>query len=1123
VQPLNLPEGDHNPNNYSAAEILAAIQGSTGSRKFSFRYELLNEFNRKTADLTNVKACKISQNWLADIKRTASFDLRTGETDRIDYLKDRIKPWVRLHMPPKENEESGPELPPDPQDPPAFEGLTDDFETQEMADVWDRYSEGVKNVGGRLRIPTKTSFPAAVSNRSWSLTGSYVAAEVNSVPSISGGTDVALSMVINSNTAGTNLTIQYRLIGFGSENKLEFINFDNVFQDPGFTSIDYDPDEHVWWRIREDSGTMFWETSRTGLPGTWTIQRQDDTPDWVVDEDETLELFFQCNGDASEDDFAEVDNVNLTPEGVEVSFDDQITWQNNFNGTPGVTGEEVTVNNSARHGNALDEVLGTVVYDDEVSADNSRSARLGEDSTDEGTIVIRLKSALPEWSLRCYFQIPSGGLLNIQPDAVDPDSDNYISLDDDSGTWTAGSVNLTEEVTGNLIDQPVKLEVLNTEDLTIYRFFWTDITSSSPDYVTSESNAGRDPLQSLTFTGGSSTTPAVFVDNVLIAEPETFERFTPDSVNYVEWPQGVFILSSPSQESDQSDVITRGVEGYDLTQVLHDNLVSDRFSSSGLLTVDDNFAREESGDWGESDDGTTWAHNTVADTELGVSADGYAFVVLEANPSTIRLNQAGTTSQEILVDSEVYTRISVDQTATGNSFLPAVVFRLFSVSAYYRLRVHHLTGGTINLSVTRVGTQFGDTVVTSVTYTPGEFLNVRAQCIGHVIRGKVWADGEVEPTSWMIEEEITSDLIDFGFTGLSASAFGDNTNTDPEFRYDLFQLNGNPKNLYTELIHRLFHENSLSHRITLSDEVIPTIREWEAGTSHLTIINDLLDAINYESLSFDENGFAVVKPYVSPQDRGSEFTYQDNDLSIMYPEVMKELDLFSIPNRWILTVSDPDREAITVVLENNDPASPTSTVRRGRTITRFEQEQEASSEATLVEKASRMAFEASQVYEAIEFDTGLNPIHSGNDVYKIHYDPLGVRGKYQEHTWEMDLKAGAKMSHRARRVISLVAGQDPSIITDDLEVTGALQAGNIASGVETVNPVANTRTSHAITGLDLQGRGPVRVFVTAESIVPGSVFMEVTTADHTPRGFTIWVYRTTSTATNIHWLAMRGA
>lgn len=1124
MQSTNIPEGLRNPNNYTAAEVEAALKGDTGSRKFSFRYELLDSNNKLRRELDTVKSGKITQNWLADIKRTASFVLKSGFQDPIDYLSDRIKPIVRLHMPAKPVEDPDTELPPDPPTPPAFGALTDDFESTEMGGNWAFYANGVKNVGGRLRIPAKPDYPGAESNASWVLTGSHVAVEVNTVPSATGGTDVATSVIILSNTGGTNLTVQYRLTGFGVENKLEFLNFHDNFTDENSVAIEYDPVEHRWWQIREDAGTVYWETSATGLPGTWQVQRTDVTPAWVVSESGTLRLFIQSNRiGGGEEDYAELDNVNLVPEGVETAFMPQQEWFNNFNGTPGVTGEAITPNNSARHGDALDDVLGTAIYDDAQSADSSKSAKLGtDDGASGGTLVARLRTALPDWSMRFYYYMDAGGVLTVAPDGANPNTANDLVIDDNTDTVTLGGVVVPDYLKPNFVGQLVKVEVITTEELTIYRVFWTDPAGDSPDYVTSESNEGRDPLLTVTITGGGSTTPPVWFDNLLISEPRTFARFTDDSVNYVEWPQGVFILSSPQRESDEADVISRDIQGYDLAQVLQDDLAPDRFSTANLLRVDDNFTRETSGSWGTSDDGTVWLQ-AASDSTFGTELDGYAFITLDANPANIRLFQAGNTTRQILTDSEVYTRITVMETATGAAYLPSVVFRLFSVSAYYRMRVQHETSGALNLSVTRQVTQYGDTVSTGLTYTPGTYINVRAQCVGHVVRGKIWADGTSEPAGWMIEEEITADTIDYGYTGVSASAFGGNTNVSPEYRWDIFQLNPNPANTYTGVIDHILTEANLPKKVTPSTATIPEIKEWEAGTSKREIIADLLSAINYESLSFDEDGFAVVKPYVSPQDRGSEFTYQDDELSVMYPEVMQEFDLFSIPNRWILTVSDPDRDMIVVDFTNMDPASPTSTVRRGRTITEFLQEQDASDEATLIDKATRQAFESSQVFEAIEFDTGLMPIHSGNDVYSLSYDPLGVKGQYSEVSWDMDLQAGAKMSHRARRVISLTPTQDPSIINDSVDVTGALQAGNIAAGVETVTPVANKPTKHSVTGLNLEGRGPVRVIVTAETGVPGSTFKEVTTADHTPFGFSIWVYRTNTTATNIHWFAIRGA
>lgn len=207
--------------------------------------------------------------------------------------------------------------------------------------------------------------------------------------------------------------------------------------------------------------------------------------------------------------------------------------------------------------------------------------------------------------------------------------------------------------------------------------------------------------------------------------------------------------------------------------------------------------------------------------------------------------------------------------------------------------------------------------------------------------------------------------------------------------------------------------------VTPSAKTLPTAKEWEPGTSKLRIINDLLGEINYESLSFDEEGRAVLQPYTSPQDRAEGFVYAAGESGLIIPGVEQELDLFAVPNKWVLVVSDPDREPLVATYTNTDPASPTSVVRRQRTITDYRTEQEAVDLATLQDKAYRLAFEASQIYEAIPFETGLMPIHSGNDVYRLRYPTLAVNAKYAEQTWSLELKAGSKMKHRARRVVTI--------------------------------------------------------------------------------------------------------
>jgi hypothetical protein len=222
---------------------------------------------------------------------------------------------------------------------------------------------------------------------------------------------------------------------------------------------------------------------------------------------------------------------------------------------------------------------------------------------------------------------------------------------------------------------------------------------------------------------------------------------------------------------------------------------------------------------------------------------------------------------------------------------------------------------------------------------------------------------------------------------------------------------------YTDSVIALL--GSIPKTVEPSTKTLAVVMEWEPGTSKLRIINDLLDAINYESLSFDEEGNAVVRAYRDPASRTEEFVYGDGLAGLVVPDVDQEIDLFSVPNRWSLTVSDPDRPAITSTYTNSDPGSPTSTVRRGRTITDFRLEEDAVDQATLDAKVARLAFEASQLFEAIPFSTALMPIHSGNDVYRIRYAPLAVNSKFTEQSWSLELRAGAQMQHRARRVVTV--------------------------------------------------------------------------------------------------------
>lgn len=215
-----------------------------------------------------------------------------------------------------------------------------------------------------------------------------------------------------------------------------------------------------------------------------------------------------------------------------------------------------------------------------------------------------------------------------------------------------------------------------------------------------------------------------------------------------------------------------------------------------------------------------------------------------------------------------------------------------------------------------------------------------------------------------------------------------------------------------------------------SSLTLPAARDWDPGTPKLTIINDLLGSINYHPLHFDAEGLAIIAPYESPSDRPPEWTYTDLTASVLGYGAQQELDLFGIANKWVVVVSEPDQPILSSTYTNTDPASPTSTTRRGRTIVDFRTSPEGlgggldaegepipPSQSALDDFVERLAFEASQVYAALEFETGLMPIHSGPDVFWITFDRLAINAKFSGHTWSLPLRGGERMSHRARRVV----------------------------------------------------------------------------------------------------------
>ena len=196
-----------------------------------------------------------------------------------------------------------------------------------------------------------------------------------------------------------------------------------------------------------------------------------------------------------------------------------------------------------------------------------------------------------------------------------------------------------------------------------------------------------------------------------------------------------------------------------------------------------------------------------------------------------------------------------------------------------------------------------------------------------------------------------------------------------------------------------------------------TREDWSAGTSYLTIVNQLLSEINYNPLWFDKDGMAILEPASVPTAANIEHMLDDTEVrSVMFPELSRELDIYTAPNVIICICSNADKSGPMIAKsENTNPQSPLSIARRGRRITKMIRVNNIPSQEALQAYANRQVTDSMLTGEVITVNTCLLPGFGVWDVTGIRYrDLLAV---CKETAWSMELKVGGRMSHTLERAV----------------------------------------------------------------------------------------------------------
>ncbi|MCL6733293.1 hypothetical protein [Streptomyces neyagawaensis] len=185
---------------------------------------------------------------------------------------------------------------------PGFGLLVDDF-NDNVRDpvVWSQSYGDPVEAGGRARIPCTTGYAAYRSASSYTLAWSQVSARVYP-PSAAGASTAVVSFLVLSDVGGTDAGF---LIDAAQNAMGLYLRVG--YADGGALFPSYDPVAHAFLRLREDGGTLRWETSPDGT--VWTVRRTAASPAWVSQSN--LSLLIEAHRDAGVGDFAEADQLNV--------------------------------------------------------------------------------------------------------------------------------------------------------------------------------------------------------------------------------------------------------------------------------------------------------------------------------------------------------------------------------------------------------------------------------------------------------------------------------------------------------------------------------------------------------------------------------------------------------------------------------------------------------------------------------------------------------------------------------------------------------------------------------------------------------------------------------------------
>lgn len=163
-----------------------------------------------------------------------------------------------------------------------------------------------------------------------------------------------------------------------------------------------------------------------------------------------------------------------------------------------------------------------------------------------------------------------------------------------------------------------------------------------------------------------------------------------------------------------------------------------------------------------------------------------------------------------------------------------------------------------------------------------------------------------------------------------------------------------------------------------------------ADDTWMTFLKDLIGNDNH-IFNLDEMGRVLFAPKQDPSSLQAVWTYDDNNSSILYPEITMDHDLYGIPN-VVEVIYSNGTDKFYAKVTNKDQNSPLSIQNRGREVVHRDTNPNIIGNATqnqITKYAEQLLRDLSAVEYAITYTHGYCPVRIG-DCVRLNYTKAGM-------------------------------------------------------------------------------------------------------------------------------------